>query len=326
MSIKINNLLSGYNAANAAQKENKPFIRENVNAGERSGKFDRLTISVEGKTVTYKAASSQKSILSGGINYSYNLSEEADKLTQSDGTKEGVSWQTKAANLNKAYNDLRNEIVQGYENGIRQVNVIDESSETGYRTLTMEEELNALDAAYEKNAKAFEELSSQQEKAQGIIGEWQQQTAAIKSSRPMVSSSENDEGIRTASDIIKEHSPETYEKIGGYISDYRNTKDSGYLMKASNLMLDWLHESYPKHPEWFGEEAANTENTEDHDSEGIRSGFDIMREHSPETADKMDDFIRSFCNTGIRSYLEKAANLAISWLKENYSVHPSWFK
>lgn len=252
MSIKINNLLSGYNAANAAQKENKPFIRENVNAGERSGKFDRLTISGEGKTVTYNAVNRQKSILSGGINYSYNLSEEADKLTQSDGTKEGVSWQTKAANLNKAYNDLRNEIVQGYENGTRQVNVIDESSETGYRTLTMEEELNALDAAYEKNAKAFEELSSQQEKTQDIIGEWQQQIAAIKSSRPTVSSSENDDGIRTASDIIKEH--------------------------------------------------------------------------SPETADKMDDFIRSFCNTGIRSYLEKAANLAISWLKENYSAHPSWFK
>ena len=50
-----------------------------------------------------------------------------------------------------------------------------------------------------------------------------------------------------------------------------------------------------------------------------------MREHSPETAEKMGEFIKNFCNTGIRSYLEKAANLAISWLKENYYGHPTWF-
>ena len=29
-----------------------------------------------------------------------------------------------------------------------------------------------------------------------------------------------------------------------------------YLMKASRLALDWLHENYPKHPEWFGEESS----------------------------------------------------------------------
>lgn len=196
MSIKINNLMSSYNAANAAKKENKPFSKENAAANELSGKFDKLTISGEGtesyrksvsesgQPLTYNSVIQQKKILSGGINYSYNLSEEADKLGKADeeAVTEGgaLSWKTKLDNLNKAYKNLRVEIVQGYENGTRQVNVIDESSETGYRTLTMEEELSALDAAYEKNVKGFEEMSSQQEKARGIIDEWQEQVAGIK--------------------------------------------------------------------------------------------------------------------------------------------------
>ena len=48
MSIKINNLLNGYTAANAAKKENKLFNKENEAANALFGKFDKLTISGEG--------------------------------------------------------------------------------------------------------------------------------------------------------------------------------------------------------------------------------------------------------------------------------------
>ena len=358
MSIKINNLLSRYTAANASKNANKLFNKENETVGVLSGKFDKLTISGEGtegcrksvsgsgKPLTYDTVIQQKRILSGGINYSYNLSKETDKLNKADEEAltevKTLSWQNKSDNLNQAYKNLRDEIVQGYENGTRQVNVIDESSETGYRTLTMEEELSALDAAYEKNVKGFEEFSAQQEHGKEIIGEWQKQVTAIKSRRPSVSSAVNkeesgssSEGIKTASDIIREHSPETAEKIDGYIREFRNTKDTSYLKKASNLMLDWLHESYPKHPEWFGGESSSKDTTKAEDKadvkgsgslpDGRKSFIDIMREHSPETADKMDEFLKNFWNTGIRSNLEKAGNLAINWLKENYSGHPAWF-
>ena len=194
MSVKINDPAGGYNAANAVKKETKPFGRKSTNANERSGKFDRLTISGEnGKSVAYD----RKKILSGGINYSYNLSGEADKLNKADeeALAEGdtLSWQTKLDNLKKAYQNLRDEIIQGYENGTRQVNVIDESSETGYRTLTMEEELSALDAAYDKTVKGFEELSSQQENAREIIDEWQEQIAAIKEGKSTEQSVEEQE-------------------------------------------------------------------------------------------------------------------------------------
>ena len=197
MSMKINNTFSSYTAStNASKKENNQCSKENTTAGVLSKKFDKLTISGEGaesyrksisesgQSLTYNSVIQQKKILSGGINYSYNLSKEADKLNKAD--KEALtdgntlSWQTKLDNLGKAYKNLRDEIVQGYENGTRQVNVIDENSETGYRTLTMGEELSALDAAYEKNLKGFEELSSQQENAKEIIDEWQEQVAGIK--------------------------------------------------------------------------------------------------------------------------------------------------
>lgn len=192
MSVKINDPTGGYNAANVGKKENKHFGREKASADVKPGKFDRLTVSGEnGKSVAYD----RKKILSGGINYSYNLSKEADKLNKSD--EEAPSWETKLNDLEKAYQNLRDEIVQGYENGTRQVKVVDESSETGYRTLTMEEELSALDAAYEKTLTGFKELSEQQEQAAEIIDEWQEQIAGIKegklSGQPVENEAENAE-------------------------------------------------------------------------------------------------------------------------------------
>ena len=209
MSVKINNMMGGHNASNAVKKENRPFSKENTHANELSKKFDRLTISDErkenyrksisanGQSLTYDNIARQKRILSGGIDYSYNLSRETDKLNKADeeALTDGstLSWQTRLDNLGKAYQNLRDEIVQGYENGTRQLKVIDESSETGYRTLTMEEELSALDAAYEKNIKGFEGSSSQQEHAREIIDEWQEQIAMIKEGKSVGQSVEEQE-------------------------------------------------------------------------------------------------------------------------------------
>ena len=102
-----------------------------------------------------------------------------------------LSWQARAENYAEAYANIYDEIVQGYESGTRQINVIDENSELGYRMLTMEEELSALDAVYEKNVKGFEEYATQQNKAQTIIGEWKEQVAKIKSGAASAQSVEN---------------------------------------------------------------------------------------------------------------------------------------
>ena len=186
--------LEKFDPTNSKIKQADPeMIAERIADGSNYDKIDfsnkgienyRKSVSENGQAISYKNVVRQKEVLANGIDYNYNLSQEADKLNKADeeALTDGntLSWQTKRDNLDKAYQNLCDEIIQGYENGTRQVNVIDESSETGYRTLTMEEELSALDAAYEKNVKGFEELAAQQQKAETIIGEWQEQVAEIK--------------------------------------------------------------------------------------------------------------------------------------------------
>ncbi len=52
----------------------------------------------------------------------------------------------------RAYGNLYDEIVQGYRDGTRERYVEDENSETGFRKMTMEEELSGLDRAFQKMA------------------------------------------------------------------------------------------------------------------------------------------------------------------------------
>lgn len=52
----------------------------------------------------------------------------------------------------RAYGTLYDEIVRGYQNGTRERYVDDENSETGFRKMTMEEELSGLDRAFQKMA------------------------------------------------------------------------------------------------------------------------------------------------------------------------------
>ena len=52
----------------------------------------------------------------------------------------------------RAYGNLYDEIVRGYQNGTRERYVEDENSETGFCKMTMEEELNGLERAFQKMA------------------------------------------------------------------------------------------------------------------------------------------------------------------------------
>lgn len=51
----------------------------------------------------------------------------------------------------------------------------------------------------------------------------------------------------------------------------------------------------------------------------------IMHERSPETAEKMDSYMREFSRTQDKTYLQKAAKLSLDWFKENYVAHKEWF-
>jgi len=105
--------------------------------------------------------------LSPDMNYKFTLSAKVNSLNEADKeTSEAkyLSNEEKLDNIMEAYTSLYDEIVQGYENGTRVINVADENSENGYRPLTMQEELNDLDRAYESVVNTTVSIMEQNEK------------------------------------------------------------------------------------------------------------------------------------------------------------------
>lgn len=106
--------------------------------------------------------------LSPDMNYKFTLSAKINSLNEADkeaGGADYLSNEDKLENIMEAYTSLYDEIVKGYESGTRVINVADESSENGYRTLTMQEELEDLDHAYESVVNRTVSVMKQSEKA-----------------------------------------------------------------------------------------------------------------------------------------------------------------
>ncbi|MCM1129819.1 MAG: hypothetical protein NC211_07875 [Alistipes senegalensis] len=95
-------------------------------------------------------------------------SELFQKVSELKALREGSGiyrLSDRAEDYVKAYGNLYDEIVQGYENGTRERYVEDACSETGFRQLTMEEELDSLDKAYQKAAETENSLAENARKA-----------------------------------------------------------------------------------------------------------------------------------------------------------------
>ena len=83
--------------------------------------------------------------------YGGELAGELEKLKgQRAGSAYGIADQMEDSV--RAYGNLYDEIVRGCQNGTRERYVEDENSETGFRKMTMEEELSGLDRAFQKMA------------------------------------------------------------------------------------------------------------------------------------------------------------------------------
>ena len=105
--------------------------------------------------------------LSPDMNYKFTLSAKINSLNEADKEASGENYlsnEEKLDNIMEAYTSLYEEIVQGYEDGTRVINVADENSENGYRTLTMQEELADLDNAYESVVNTTVSIMEQNEK------------------------------------------------------------------------------------------------------------------------------------------------------------------
>ncbi len=87
-----------------------------------------------------------------GEGYGYRLSEEIGKLKGQRDSGGAYSLSDRAADYVRAYGNLYDEIVQGYKDGTAERYVEDEDSETGFRKMTLDEELAGLDKAFQKMA------------------------------------------------------------------------------------------------------------------------------------------------------------------------------
>lgn len=112
--------------------------------------------------------------LSADLNYSFKF-----VIAESGGSRAPVSMQERLNGFAETYMSLYDEIVQGYENGTRKINVADIGSKEGYRTLTMEEEISALDKAYENAVSTVEALAKREPEIQKAIEDYRNKLAQI---------------------------------------------------------------------------------------------------------------------------------------------------
>ena len=102
------------------------------------------------------------------IDYGYEISRRAvrSNTSSTDAGESVLSTADKADGYVKAYAELYDEIVQGYEDGTREIYV---AGENGPRKLTKEEELDVLDAAYKKTVDSFVTMEQTNQHAREII-------------------------------------------------------------------------------------------------------------------------------------------------------------
>lgn len=185
--MAISGIRSSYNQIGAAknymqEKNNRTATEADRKMAERPV---RLSISNEGKEhyrnsiqqggqENYDAVLQRREQLKNEkislVDYSYEISKRADTGEST------LSTAGRADGYVRAYAELYDEIVQGYEDGTREIYV---AGEDGPHKLTKEEELDALDAAYKKTVDSFVTMEQTNQRARTIIGEEAEKIAKI---------------------------------------------------------------------------------------------------------------------------------------------------
>ena len=158
------------------------------------------------------------------VDYEYEISRRAAQLNKgaADTGKNVLSTADKADGYVKAYAQLYDEIVQGYEDGTRKIYV---EGVGGPRKLTREEELDALDVAYKKTVDNFVAMEQMNQHAREIIGEEAEKISRISKRTTTL-----------ASDFLKEQKARGLDKVPEnlnekMLSDVASFKEKYALLK-----------------------------------------------------------------------------------------------
>lgn len=183
--MAISGIGSSYNQIGAAAN----YVQEKTNARDVGRKMAEQPVSLsisdagkeqyrnsvqQGGQESYDAMLQRREQLKNEkislVDYGYEISRRADT------GKSVLNAAGRADGYVKAYAELYDEIVRGYEDGTREIYV---AGENGPRKLTKEDELDALDAAYRKTVDSFVEMERTNQHARTIIGEEAEKIAKI---------------------------------------------------------------------------------------------------------------------------------------------------
>ncbi len=114
------------------------------------------------------------------VDYDYQLAKEASAFKEQRSGTYSVS--NRAEDYVKAYGNLYDQIVKGYQDGTIERYVEDKNSETGYRKMTMEEELSKLDEAYQKASDLADIFAENAKKAAPAFKDMAEKMSKINSS------------------------------------------------------------------------------------------------------------------------------------------------
>lgn len=200
MSININNNTNqantGINIFGTNKVDTKKTAQKNVSSD--SGSQTIVTISKESRDsyrkqvqesgaqkMTYEDIiktrnSIKEASKSIQVDYDYQLAKEASVFKEQRGGTYSVS--NRAEDYVKAYGNLYDQIVKGYQDGTIERYVEDKNSETGYRKLTMEEELSKLDEAYQKASDLADIFAENAKKAAPAFRDMAEKMSKINSS------------------------------------------------------------------------------------------------------------------------------------------------
>lgn len=146
------------------------------------------------------------------IDYGYEIQKRAVQQNKdADNTERGVlSITDKANSYVKAYAELYDEIVQGYENGTREMYA---ANENGIHRLTKDEELNALDTAYKKNVDNFVTMEKKNQHAREIINEEMNKISKITSRSTLAATYIEEQKTRGEDEIPENLGRKMYDAI-----------------------------------------------------------------------------------------------------------------
>lgn len=152
------------------------------------------------------------------MDYSYEIQKRAAQQNKNADTgRSTLSTIDKANGYVKAYAELYDESVQGYDNGNRKIYAADES---GTHKLTKDDELGALDAAYKKTVDNFVTMEKTNQHAREIIGEEMKKISKITSRSTLAATCLEEQKSRGTDEIPENISEKMYDAIFSFKEKY----------------------------------------------------------------------------------------------------------